>query len=144
MQVISIGKRQNILTICFAKIKLVKSTDCKTRLPGATLMEAEAKILIKVRVLKLKSVNSKTSRSRSFHGSLQLIDDYNLQYDYVMFAERQAKILLEKSLNMKILFYQNKTQVWNIKKCFNVVSEKNPFLNYVSSASFRAFIIMYK
>ena len=63
---------------------------------------------MKVWVLKLKSVNSKMSRSRSIRGSLQLIDDSN---DYVMFAERQAQILLaklnlslEKRLNVKVLY----------------------------------------
>jgi hypothetical protein len=70
-------------------------------------------------VLKLKSVNSKTSQSRSFRGSLQFIDDSN---DYVMFVERQAQVLLakpnlslEKRLNVKVLFIKIKLMVWNMK-----------------------------
>ena len=65
---------------------------------------------MKVQVLKLKSLNSKTSRSWSFRGSLQLIDDSN---DYViMFAERQAQItefVTGKMFKLESLVYQNKT-----------------------------------
>jgi hypothetical protein len=71
---------------------------------------------MKVRVLKLKSVISKTSRSRSFCGSLMIPNNH------VMFAERQAKILLakpnlslQKSLNMKVLFIKIKLNVWYMK-----------------------------
>ena len=88
---------------------------------------------MKVRVLKLKSVNSKTSRSQSFRGSLQLIDDSN---DYVMFAERQAQILLakpnlslEKRLNVKVLFIKIKLKVLNMKNVSMWYQKKNPFLN---------------
>jgi hypothetical protein len=69
----------------------------------------EAKIVMKVRVLKLKCVNSTMSGSLSFCGSF-MIPVTTLSI--VMFAERQAQILpakpnllLErKNLNMKVLF----------------------------------------
>ena len=70
----------------------------------------QAKILMKVRVLKLKSVNSKMSGSQSFCGSLFTITVATLCL--VMFAEWQDQILLakpnllleRKSLNVKVLF----------------------------------------
>ena len=61
----TISKKQN-LTKFFDKNKPVESTDYETGLPDATLTEVQAKILMKVWVLKLKSVNSKMSRSQSF------------------------------------------------------------------------------
>ena len=70
----------------------------------------QAKILMKVRVLKLKSVNSKMSGSQSFCGSLFTITVATLCL--VTLAKRQDQILLEKpnlllerkSLNVKVLF----------------------------------------
>ena len=107
-----ISKKQNLLTKFFAKNKLVESTDYETGLPNATLTETYAKILMKVRILKLKSVNSKTSQNRSFHGSL-MIPITTLCI--VMLAERWDQILLvkpnlslEKSLNVKVLFIKIK------------------------------------
>ena len=77
---------------------------------------------MKVRVLKLKSVNSKTSRSHSFRGSLQLIDDSNNYIMYCYVCRRQAQILLaklnlslERRLNVKVLFIKIKLKVWNMK-----------------------------
>ena len=67
----TISKKQN-LTKFFDKNKPVESTDYETGLPDATLTEVQAKILMKVWVLKLKSVNSKMSRSLSFRGSLMI------------------------------------------------------------------------
>jgi len=69
----------------------------------------EAKIVMKVRVLNLKCVNSRMSESQSFCGSF-MIPVTTLCI--VKFAERQAQILptkpnllLErKSLNVKVLF----------------------------------------
>jgi hypothetical protein len=90
--VTTISKKQN-LTKFFDKNKPVESTDYETGLPDATLTEVQAKILMKVWVLKLKSVNSKMSRSRSFRGSL-MIPITTLCV--VMFTERQAQILLAK------------------------------------------------
>ena len=84
---------------------------------------------MKVQVLKLKSVNSKTSRSRSFRGSL-MIPITTLCI--VMFAERQAQLLLaklnllmEKKFIRESLVYHNKSL--KHEKCFNVVSEKKTF-----------------
>jgi hypothetical protein len=90
--VTTISKKQN-LTKFFDKNKPVESTDYETGLPDATLTEVQAKILMKVWVLKLKSVNSKMSRSRSFRGSLMIPKTVLC---IVMFAERQAQILLAK------------------------------------------------
>ena len=72
----------------------------------------QAKILMKVRVLKLKSVDTKMSGSLSFRVSLVIYDSNNdVMYCYCMFAERQAQVflatpnlLLEKNLNVKVLF----------------------------------------
>ena len=84
---------------------------------------------MKVWVLKLKRVNSKTSRSRSFRGSLQLIDDSN---NYVMYCylcrkagpdiAGKTEFVTGKTFKRESLVYQNKTL--SPKKCFNVVSEK--------------------
>jgi len=64
----------------------------------------EAKIVMKIRVLKLKCVNSMMSGSRSFCDSFMI--------PIVIFTERQAQILptkpnllpKRKSLNVKVLF----------------------------------------
>ena len=116
----TISKKQNLLTKFFAKNKPVESTDYETGLPDATLTEVQAKILMKVWVLKLKSVNSKMFRSQSFRGSL-MIPITTLCI--VMFGERQAQILLakanlslEKSLNVKVLFVIIKVNLKR-KKC---------------------------
>jgi hypothetical protein len=69
----------------------------------------EAKIVMKVRVLKLKCINSTMSRSPSFCGSF-MIPVTTLFI--VMFAERQVQILPAKpnllserqNLNVKVLF----------------------------------------
>ena len=86
---------------------------------------------MKVRVLKLKSVNSKMSRSQSFRGSL-MIPITTLCI--VMFAERQAQILLakpnlslEKSFNVKVLFIIIKLKVWNMK-IVSMWYQKKPIL----------------
>ena len=76
----------------------------------------QAKILMKVLVLKLKSVNSKMSGSQSFRVSLVIYDSSSdVMYCYCMFAERQAqvllakpKLLLETKLNVKVLFRPKK------------------------------------
>ena len=73
----------------------------------------QAKILMKVQVLKLKSVNSKMSGSQEF--LWLIIYDYSTSVAslcLVMFAKRQDQILLakpnllleRKSLNVKVLF----------------------------------------
>ena len=113
----TISKNQNLLTKFFAKNNPVESTDYETGLPDVTLTEAKAKILMKVQVLKLKSVKSKMSRSREFSW---LIDDYN-NYMYVMYCYicRKAgpdiagkiEFVLEKSLNVKVLFIKIKLKV---------------------------------
>ena len=71
---------------------------------------------MKVRVLKLKSVNSKTSRSHSFRGSLQLIDDSN---NYIMYCyvcrkagpdiPGKTEFVTGKTFKCESLVYQNKT-----------------------------------
>jgi hypothetical protein len=111
--VTTIRKKQNLLTKFFAKNKPVESTDYETGLPDATSTEVQAKRLMKVRVLKPKSANSKMFRSQSFRGSLMIPIT-----TFVMFAERQAHILLakpnlslDKSLNMKVLFIIIKLKV---------------------------------
>jgi hypothetical protein len=48
-----ISKKQNFLTTFIAKNTLVESTDYETGLPDATSTEVQAKILMKIRVLKL-------------------------------------------------------------------------------------------
>jgi hypothetical protein len=63
-------KKQNLHTRFFAKNKPVKSTDHETGLSDATSTEVQAKIVMKVRVLKLKSINSMMSGSWSFCDSL--------------------------------------------------------------------------
>ena len=76
----------------------------------------QAKILMKVLVLKLKSVNSKMSGSQSFLVSLVIYDSSNdVMYCYCVFAERQAQVLLAKpnllleaNLNVKVLFRPKK------------------------------------
>ena len=84
---------------------------------------------MKVWVLRLKSVNSKMSRSRRFRGSLMITIT---TFCIVMFAERQAQILLakpnlslKKSLYMKVLFIKIKLKVWN-KKNVSMWYQKKP------------------
>ena len=80
---------------------------------------------MKVRVLKLKSVNSKMSGSRNFHVS-SAIPITTLCI--VMFVERLVKpnLSLEKKFKRESLVYHNKTESLKHENCFNdnVVSEK--------------------
>jgi hypothetical protein len=104
---------------------------------------------MKIRVRKLKSVNYKMSE----FSWLIDIDDSN---NYVMHCYVCRKVgpdiagktefVTRKKFKRESLVYHNKTKSLILKheKCFNVVSEKNPFLKLVFSASFRALIIMYK
>ena len=108
---------------------------------------------MKVRVLKLKSVNSKLCGSRSFRGSLVIYDsNNNVMYCYVCRKAGSATCIADKTefidgkkFIRESLVYYNKSLIH--EKCFNVVSEKkkHPSTKYifVSSVSFRAIIIMY-
>jgi hypothetical protein len=106
------SKKQNLHTPFFAKKKFNWLNQLIMKL--VFLMQHRCKykanIVMKVRVLKLKCVNSTMSGSRSFCGSLFMIPITTLCI--VMFAERQAQILPakpnllpeRKSLNVKVLF----------------------------------------
>jgi hypothetical protein len=81
---------------------------------------------MKVRVLKLKSMNSKMSGSQRFHVSLTIpITTLCI----VMFVERLVKsnLSLEKSLNVKVLFIIIKLKVWNMK-IVSMWYQKKPIL----------------
>ena len=102
----TISKNQNLLTKFFTKNKPVESTDYETGLSDATLTEVLAKILMKVRVLKLKSVNSKMSRSRSFRGQLMIPIT---MLCIVMFPDIAGKteFVTGKKFNCESLVYHN-------------------------------------
>ena len=83
---------------------------------------------MKIRVLKLKSVNSKMSRKSEFSW---LIDDSN---NYVMYCyvcrkagpdiADKTKFVTGKKLKHESPVYHDKTKSLKHVKCFNVVSEK--------------------
>jgi small nuclear ribonucleoprotein (snRNP)-like protein len=85
---------------------------------------------MKVRVLKLKSVNSKLCGSRSFRGSLVIYDsNNNVMYCYVCRKAGSATCIADKTefidgkkFIRESLVYYNKSL--KHEKCFNVVSEK--------------------
>jgi len=60
------SKKQKLDTKFFAKNKLLESTDHEAGLSDATRRKQEAKIVMKVRVLQLKCVNSMVSGSQEF------------------------------------------------------------------------------
>ena len=91
----------------------------------------QAKILMKVWVLKLKSVNSKMSGSQSFCGSLFTITVATLCL--VIFAERKDQILLAKP-NLLLERKSLKSYLFIIIKVRNMKNvqygiSKSPFLN---------------
>ena len=88
---------------------------------------------MKVQVQKLKSVNSKMSRKSEF--SWLIIDSNN--YTMYCYVCRKAgpdiagktKFVTGKKLKCESPVYHNKINSLKHEKCFNMVSEKNPFLN---------------
>jgi hypothetical protein len=63
-------KNKSFFHFVFTKNEPVESTGREAGLPNATSTAVSSQMLMKVRVLKLKSVNSKMSGSQSFCGSL--------------------------------------------------------------------------
>ena len=124
--------KKNIFPYIFFSLRVNQLNQLIVKL--ACLMQHRRKyqILMKIRVLKLKSGNFKMCGSQSFCGSLFKITVATLCL--VMFAERQDQILLakpnllleRKSLNPKVLFIIIKVRMFQYgTKCIS----KSPFLN---------------